>query len=209
MMNSRVAQKTGASERSKFSLMLFLKPAVFIACLIPALLAVYGVMSNKYVDPVEALLLTTGEWSLRILLITLCVTPVQFIFKWGAVARLRRMLGLFVFFYATMHLLIWVVLDQGLELSEALSAIVEKKFITIGIIVWLGLLALAVTSNRFSVRKLGVRWKKLHNWVYLLAVLAVVHFVWQVKASEILEPAIYLILLTILLGWRFLRMVKR
>ena len=185
-----------------------LKPLVFVACLIPLGLAVYGVASNKFVDPVESLLLLSGEWGLRLLLVTLCVTPVQFIFKWPGIAKLRRMLGLFVFFYATMHLIVWVVLDQGLDINDALRAIVEKPFITFGIVVWLGLLLLAVTSNRFATRKLGRNWKKLHSWVYLLAVLSVVHFIWQVKSTELLEPTAYLGALAVLLFWRFLRLVK-
>ena len=185
-----------------------LKPLVFVLCLIPFGMAAYGVVSGKFVDPVESLLLISGEWGLRLLLVTLCVTPVQFIFKWPGAAKLRRMLGLFAFFYATAHLMIWVILDQGFDISDALSAVVEKPFITFGIVVWLGLLLLAVTSNRFAVRRLGRNWKKLHSWVYLLAVVAVVHFVWQVRAAEILEPTVYLAVLTLLLAWRFVRLVK-
>lgn len=212
-MNTRVAQKDITEDipvsAAKINYGRLLKPAVFILCLLPFGLAVHGVFTSQFVDPIESLLLMSGEWGLRLLLITLCVTPVQRIFKWAGVARLRRMLGLFAFFYATVHLSVWVVLDQGLNIGDALSAIVEKKFITVGIIVWLGLLALAVTSNRFAVRKLGRKWKKLHNWVYLLALLAVVHFIWQVRAHELLEPTAYLGALAILLFWRFLRMVKR
>ncbi len=188
---------------------LLLKPAVFILCLVPFFMAVAGVMTNKFVDPVEALLLISGEWGLRMLLITLCVTPIQFIFKWATVAKLRRMLGLFAFFYTTVHLAVWVVLDQGLDLGDALSAIVENMFITVGIIAWIGLLFLALTSNRFAVRKLGSRWKSLHNWIYLLVLLALVHFIWQVRASELLEPSIYLGAFALLLIWRFFRMIKR
>ena len=169
----------------------------------------FGIASGRVVDPVDALIHSTGEWSLRLLLVTLCVTPIQFIFKWGVVAKLRRMLGLFVFFYASLHLAVWVALDQGLDPVAVVYAVVEKPFITFGMIVWFGLLALAVTSNKFSVRKLGVKWKKLHNWIYVLAVLAVLHFVWQVRANEILEPAVYLLILAALLAWRFVRMVKR
>jgi len=98
---------------------------------------------------------------------------------------------------------------QGLNLGDALSAIVEKKFITLGIVVWLGLLLLAVTSNNLSTRKLGRKWKKLHSWVYMLAVLAVVHYVWQVRASEWLEPTAYLGTLAVLLLWRFSKLVKQ
>ncbi len=208
-MHSQSVNKEGAVAKPVLSPARFLKPLVFIVALLPAVFAVYGVANSQYVDPVESLLKITGEWGLRFLLITLCVTPVQIIFKWVGVAKLRRMLGLFAFFYATMHLAIWVVLDQGLDLQEAVNAIVEKKFITLGITVWVGLLVLAVTSNRWSVRKLGRKWKSVHNSVYVLTVLAVVHFVWQVKASELLEPTAYLGALAVLLVWRFMRMVKR
>lgn len=206
---ARVGQKSMSRQGSGFGFSRLLKPIVFCLCLLPFCVAVFNVANNKFVDPIESLLLISGEWGLRILLLTLCVTPVQFIFKWAGVAKLRRMLGLFAFFYATIHLLVWLVLDQGLDLGEAISAVIEKKFITLGILVWIGLLLLAVTSNRFSVRKLGKKWKKLHNWVYLLAVLAVVHFVWQVKASELAEPTVYLGVLSVLLLWRFARMVRR
>ncbi len=196
--------------RPRFKAWLF-KPLVFLICLIPIVPAVLGVASGSgaYVDPIEGLLLHSGEWGLRFFLITLCVTPAQILLKSAAIGKLRRMLGLFTFFYATVHLAVWVVLDQGLNLSDALSAIVEKKFITVGIVVWLGLLALALTSNRFSVRKLGKKWKGLHNSVYILAVMAVVHYVWQVKASELWEPTVYLGVLAGLLVWRFARVVKR
>ncbi len=186
-----------------------LKPAVFIVCLLPFVMAVAGVATSRFVDPVESLLHITGEWGLRMLLITLCVTPIQFIFKWAAVAKLRRMLGLFAFFYTTVHLATWLVLDQGLNLRDAFESIIDNKYITVGIISWIGLFVLAVTSNRFSVRKLGRRWKSLHSWVYVLVLLGIVHFIWQVKASEIVEPSVYLGFFAVLLIWRFVRMVKR
>lgn len=207
-MNTHVAHKGENMREGRFKLGALLKPLVFAACLIPLCMVIAGVASNKYVDPIQVLLHTTGEWGLRFLLITLCVTPVQFIFKWAGIAKLRRMLGLYAFFYATAHLAAWVVLDQGLDVDMALSAIVEKKFITVGILVWLGLLVLAITSNRFSVRKLGKRWKVLHRSMYALSLLAVVHFVWQVRATDWLEPSIYLGILAVLLLWRFNRMVK-
>ena len=208
-MNTQALPKAGGTAAPKGAASRFLKPVVFIACLIPAALVIYGVVTNQYVDPIEALEKSTGEWALRLLILTLCITPLQMILNWGAVAKLRRMLGLFVFFYATLHLLVWVVLDQGVDISAAVSAIVEKPFITVGIIVWLYLLALAVTSNKFSVRKLGTRWKKLHNWIYFFTVLGVVHYIWQVRADDILEPAIYMGVLAVLLGWRFTRIMSR
>jgi len=186
----------------------FIKPVVFFVCLIPFAAALYGVYSNSYEDPIETLLGESGEWTLRFLLVTLCVTPLQFLIKSPYVAKFRRMLGLFAFFYATVHLLVWVVLDQQIDVSEIVSAVLKRPFISFGVVSWCGLLLLAITSNRFSVRKLGPKWKKLHSWVYVLALLGTVHFIWQVKSNEIVEPAMYLGVLTILLSYRFSRLVK-
>jgi len=209
-MSTQALPKTGEAATSKSGGSRLLKPVVFIACLIPAVWEFYAVfIAQKYVDPIDALEKSTGEWGLRLLILTLCITPLQMIFKWGAVAKLRRMLGLFVFFYATLHLLVWVVLDQRVDIKAAAYAIVDKPFITVGIIVWLYLLALAVTSNKFSVRKLGIKWKKLHNWIYFFTVLSVVHYIWQVRADDILEPAIYMGIIAVLLGWRFTRIMSR
>lgn len=185
-----------------------LKPSVFIVCLLPAAAATMAVAQNQYANPVEEILQVSGEWALRMLMFTLFITPFQFWFKWVWVARLRRMLGLYAFFYACLHLSIWLVLDQELDVSAAVAAVIEKPFITVGMLTFAGLLPLAVTSNRFSVRKLGRRWKSLHLWIYPLTVLAIVHLVWQVKGNELLEPAIYLLVLIALYGWRFGKLLK-
>ncbi len=186
------------------------KPTVFVVCLLPVVAAIVSAMQGTIgANPVEALLHVSGEWGLRFLLITLCVTPVQSIFKWPVVGKLRRMLGLFSFFYICLHFLIWVVLDQGLDLSAVVADIIDKKYITIGIIVLLGMIPLALTSNRWSIRKLGKRWKILHQMIYPLTVLAIVHFLWQVRANDVLEPAAYLAFLVVLLVWRFHRLLKK
>ncbi len=185
-----------------------LKPVVFVLGLLPLALLVLAVAQNRYANPVEAILQGSGEWALRFLLLTLSVTPLQFVFKWLWVARLRRMLGLFAFFYASLHLLIWLGLDLEFSLAAALSALMEKPFITAGMLAFAGLIPLALTSNKFSVRKLGTRWKSWHSAVYLLTVLAIVHQVWQVKGSDLLEPAIYLLILIALYSWRFSRSIK-
>ena len=185
----------------RFSWRILIKPAVFIICLIPLAMAVYAVASNRMgANPIEGVLHVTGEWGLRFLLITLSVTPLQFTFNWLWVARLRRMLGLYAFFYATLHLTIWVVLDQGLELGTVLREIVEKKYILVGIIALLTMLPLALTSNRWAIRKLGKKWKPLHRLVYPLTLLAIVHFLWQVRAKDVGEPAIYLAIFLFLLA---------
>ena len=189
---------------------LLIKPAVFVLCLLPLMQAVYAVSQNQLsANPVESLLHLTGEWGLRFLLLTLAVTPMQMIFKWVWIARFRRMLGLYAFFYAALHMLIWLVLDHGLQWETVWKELTEKKFIALGFISLLGLLPLAFTSNRLFTRKLGKRWKPLHRAVYPLTLLAIVHFLWQVKANDIIEPVIYLSVLLLLLSWRFFRLVKQ
>ena len=199
---------THMSENIRFSI--WLKPFVFLACLAPLLYNVLGVMQGSLgANPVEAILHSAGSWSMRLLLLTLCVTPLQQIFHWAAVAKLRRMLGLFVFFYASLHFAIWLVLDQQLNAATAFADIIEKKYITVGMVVLIGLGALTVTSNRWAVRKLGVGWKALHRIIYPLAVLTIVHYLWQVRANDVLEPALYLAVLLALLVWRFVKLMKR
>jgi sulfoxide reductase heme-binding subunit YedZ len=200
---------TGARSADRWRSAIWLKPVVFLLCLLPLIYNAAGVVQGTLgPNPVEAILHDFGLWSLRLLLVTLCVTPVQMIFRWGAVAKLRRMLGLFAFFYAMLHFTVWLVLDQQLSVSSALADIVEKKYITIGMMALVGLLVLAVTSNRWSVRRLGVRWKSLHRVIYPLAVLTIIHYLWQVRANDVLEPAAYLAVLLVLMLWRFFRLVK-
>lgn len=201
---------TPTTVAGKLSARLLIKPLVFVVCLLPLAAGVFNVATNPLMaNPVEYLLHLTGEWGLKLLLITLCVTPLQISFKWLWVARLRRMLGLFAFFYALLHLVIWVVLEQELNIAAALREIVEKKYITIGIVSLLAMVPLAVTSNRWSIRKLGRRWKPLHRLIYPVTLLAIVHFLWQVRANDVLEPALHLGFLLLLLIWRFGRQVSK
>ena len=181
-----------------------IKPVLFVLCLSPAVAGLLGVIHGKLgANPVEAILHLSGEWALRLLLLTLMVTPLQRISRRSWVAQLRRMVGLFAFFYATLHVLIWLVLEQGLDVSQALREVLAKPFIMVGMVAIAGMLILALTSNKWSVRKLGRRWKALHRTIYLLSVLAIVHFVWQVKGADLVEPGWYLVVLIGLLGWRF------
>lgn len=205
-----VRQQSMPIRTPKLSARVLIKPATFVLCLLPFVLAIVAIAQNRLgANPVESLLHLTGEWGLRFLLITLAVTPLQFIFKWAWVARLRRMLGLFAFFYAFVHMAIWLVLDQGLQWQLIWTDIIEKKFIAVGFVALIGLLPLVLTSNRLAIRKLGKRWKPLHRLVYPLTLLAVVHFIWQVKANDLFEPLIYLAVLLALLAWRFMRMLKQ
>ena len=168
-----------------------IKPAVFVACLLPFGLLLQAALDNDLgANPIEAITHTTGDWALRLLLVTLAMTPLRRLLGQPWPIRLRRMLGLYAFFYASLHLLAWAWLDQQWLLSEIVADIAKRPYITVGFAAWLLLLPLAVTSNRFSMRRLGRRWASLHKLVYLIGLLAVLHFVWLIKA-DLLEPLLY------------------
>lgn len=182
-----------------------IKPALFVACALPLLslvVAAFGIGGASLgANPVERIQDTFGQWGLRFLCITLAVTPFRDWFDMPWLVQLRRMLGLYAFFYVLMHFLTWLILDQGLYWSGILQDIGERPFITIGFTALLLLVPLAVTSTNKMMRRLGRRWKKLHRLVYLISLLAVWHYYWQVKADTT-EPLIYLAIVLVLLGWR-------
>jgi len=187
------------------------KPVVFLLCLLPAALVVtdaFELTGRLGANPVEEILDRFGNWGLRMIMITLAVTPLRRITGWNWLARFRRMLGLFAFFYVLMHFLTWLILDQGVLLSAILEDLTERPFITIGFAALLLLIALAATSTGGMRRRLGRRWQVLHNAVYAIALLGVWHYWWQVK-KDITEPLIYAAILTVLLGarlwWRWRR----
>ena len=183
---------------------LFWKPVVFLACLLPFALVfgdAFGVTGSLGANPVEEILDRFGNWGLRFIMITLAITPLRQLTGWNWLTRFRRMLGLFTFFYVFLHFLTWLVLDQGLLLSAVAEDIIKRPFITIGFLALLLLTALAVTSTNGMRRRLGRRWQKLHNTVYVIALLGVWHFWWQVKLDTA-EPLIYAAILAALLGWR-------
>lgn len=180
------------------------KPLTFLLCLVPFAVIVgriFEIGGTLGANPIEALQDHFGEWGLRFVLITLAVTPLRKISGRVWLLRFRRMLGLFAFFYVFMHFIIWLVLDQELLFSAILEDIVERPFITIGMLAFLLLLSLAATSTAAIRRKLGRRWQKLHNSVYLIGLLGVWHYWWQVK-KDITEPLIYALILGVLLGYR-------
>lgn len=182
-----------------------IKPALFVACALPLLslvCAAFGIGGASLgANPVEKIQDTFGQWGLRFLCITLAVTPVRDWFNMPWLVQLRRMLGLYAFFYVLMHFLTWLILDQGFYWSGILKDIGERPFITIGFTALLLLVPLAVTSTNKMMRRLGRRWKKLHRLIYLICLLAVWHYYWQVKADTT-EPLIYLAIVLVLLGWR-------
>lgn len=182
----------------------YIKPALFAVCLLPALqvtLKAFGVGGDLGTNPIETVQDTMGQWGLRFLLITLAITPLRDWFNAPWLVQLRRMLGLFAFFYVLMHFLNWLILDQGLYWSGILADIVKRPFITVGFLALLLLVPLAITSTNGWMRRLGKRWKKLHRLIYAIVLLGVWHYWWQVKA-DIREPLLYLGIAIVLLGWR-------
>jgi sulfoxide reductase heme-binding subunit YedZ len=177
-----------------------LRPAVFAACLLPLVkLAVDGVRSDLTANPIAETMNRLGFWTLTLLLLSLAATPLKTLFGFTAPMRVRRMLGLFAFFYAVLHLMTYVAIDQTFDLFDIGADIVKRKFITVGFAAFLTLVPLALTSTNRAVKRLGFRrWKRIHRLVYLAAVLGVVHFVWRVKA-DYLEPALFATALTALL----------
>ena len=185
------------------------KPITFILCSLPLAGLVFAAFKNDLgSNPVEHITHDTGVWAFRLLFITLCATPLRDMTKWAWPLRIRRMLGLFAFFYASLHLLIYLWLDQAFTLTDILIDIGKRPYITVGFLAFLLLVPLAVTSNKYMVRKLKQHWKPLHMMIYPITVLAVLHYVWLVKA-DLLNPAIYLVLLILLLTYRAAHLLKR
>ena len=181
------------------------KPLVFTACLLPALYLAAGAFGvgglSLGADPVKYLLHACGLWGLRFLFITLCMTPLRDVTRSIFWLRFRRMFGLFAFFYVVLHFTVYLVLDQGGKLGALWEDILKRPYITIGMLGLVLLVPLAVTSTAKMQRRLGRRWTKLHQLIYLVAVLGVWHFWWQVK-RDIREPLIYAGMLAVLLGYR-------
>lgn len=181
-----------------------LKVLTWIACLIPFGRLVWGAITNNLgADPTSAIELTTGYTTLMLLTITLAVTPVRrLIPRFGWIVRLRRLLGLFAFFYATLHLLTYIALYAGFDVHAMLADIAKRRFITMGVTAWLLLLPLALTSTNWAIRKLGgKRWNRLHKLVYLAAICGVIHYWWQVKPG-VLTPMSFTIVVAALLLMR-------
>jgi len=189
-----------------------LKGVVFALCLLPLLKL--GLETFNFgglslgANPIEELIHRLGKWGLNFLLITLAVTPLRNLTGWSALIRFRRMLGLFAFFYVLLHFLAYAGLDQRFDLAVILEDIVERPYITLGVTALLLLLPLAVTSTNGMVRRLGKRWKKLHRLIYVIGILGVWHFYWQVKLDT-LEALIYAGILTVLLAYRLLDRRRR
>ena len=181
------------------------KAIVFALALVPLAKLAAGVFYFPEwlgANPAEFITRATGDWTLRFLLITLAITPLRKILAWPWLLRLRRMLGLFAFFYGVVHLSSYVAFDHVFDVVEIVKDIVKRPFITVGFTALLLMLPLAITSTAAMVKRLGARrWLALHRLVYVIAPLGVLHFWWMVKA-DVTEPAVYALILAVLLGYR-------
>ena len=183
----------------------WIKAALFILCLGPLARLVVGAFARTLgANPIEAITHSTGSWTLNFLLITLSVTPLRRFTGWNWLLRLRRMLGLYAFFYAVLHFITYVWLDQFFDVAAMVKDVIKRPFITVGFSCFLSLLPLAATSTNAMVKRLGAgNWLALHRLAYAAAIGGVVHFWWLVK-RDITEPAIYAAALVLLLGLRLL-----
>lgn len=181
------------------------KPVIFAASLVPAALLLSGAFGwfgqDLGADPVAKLLHSCGKTGLNFLLLTLLITPARRLTGWNNLVRLRRMLGLFAFFYLVAHFTVYLWLDRQLDYHAVLQDIVKRPYITIGFAALLMMIPLAITSTNRMMRRLGRRWQKLHSLIYLIVILGVWHYWWQVK-KDIRLPLLYAAMVAVLLGFR-------
>lgn len=188
------------------------KPLLFVLMLLPAVLLVQGAIANTLgPNPAEALIRGSGDWVLRSLMLALAVTPLREATGWTALARWRRMLGLFAFFYGLLHFLCYAWLDMGFALDDILRDIAKRPFILVGTAALLALVPLAATSFNAAIRALGAaRWKALHRLVFVAIGLALLHFFWMRAAKQNFgEWAVHAAIVALLLGWRLARRARR
>lgn len=184
----------------------YAKVSVFALSLLPLVFLVVGLFTHQLgPNPIETLTRSSGDWALRFLLLTLCLTPLRWLTGWSHWLRFRRMLGLFTFFYACQHMLLYLGLDQFFDVTEIWLDIVKRPFITIGFICFVLLLPLAITSSNKMVKRLGGKaWQSLHQLVYPIAILGCLHFFMLTKA-DFREPIIYSVILFGLLSFRLVK----
>ena len=180
----------------------YFKPSIFILSTVPFIIIVYKIFLDKLgPEPIKEITHHTGEWTLLFIIFTLAMSPLKQITNMNIWISIRRMLGLFVFFYASLHMLTYVGLDYRFDINEISKDILTKRFIFVGFAAWLLLVPLALTSSKKMMNILKQYWKKLHRLIYLIALLGVTHFIWLVK-KDITEPLIYLLIILFLLAFR-------
>ncbi len=181
------------------------KPSLFILCLLPLVWLVLGLIQDRYVEPLQALSHGTGDWALYFLLLTLSITPLRQLTGYTQLLRIRRLLGLFAFFYSLVHVLLWLVFDHSLFWQGMWADIIERPYITVGFLAFILMLPLALTSNRFMIKKLGgKRWQQLHRLTYVVCALGLLHYWWQIKY----DMSHILLLTLIFVGLMALRRIK-
>ena len=181
------------------------KPVLFIGCLLPFVWLLYAALTDQLgANPAEALLRSTGDWTLRFVCIVLVVTPLRVLTHTPALARFRRMLGLFAFFYAVLHLLAYAWFDMGFDVADIIKDIVKRPFILVGFSAVVLLTPLALTSFNRAIKAMGARrWQALHKLVYVIACLGILHFFWMRSGkNDFAEVFIYAGVVALLLGWR-------
>ena len=182
-----------------------LKVIVFILSLIPVSLLLYEAITDQLgANPIETLHFRLGDWALRFLCLGLAITPVKQITGIKALVRFKRLLGLYAFFYASLHFLVYVCLDLSFSIEQLMDEIPKSPYIIVGLLTYALLIPLALTSTQKMQKRLGKRWKRLHRLVYLVAVLAVVHYLWLTKL-DITEPLIYIGIMSVLLSFRIIK----
>ncbi|AZY48608.1 protein-methionine-sulfoxide reductase heme-binding subunit MsrQ [Bordetella avium] len=188
-----------------------IKPLLFLLGLAPAGRWVWlGMHDGLSANPVEFLTRSSGTWTLVCLLVTLAITPLRRLLGQPALVRLRRMCGLFAFFYGLLHFTTWIWWDRGLDLLSMLQDLGQRPFILVGFAAFVLMLALALTSTQWSMRRLGRRWQTLHRAIYAIGLLAILHFWWiKMGKNDLREPIIYGAVLLLLLGWRVAAAVRR
>jgi sulfoxide reductase heme-binding subunit YedZ len=189
--------------------MRWVKPPVFLLCTAPAGFLLWRALDQDLgANPIEFITHATGDWALRLLLIALAITPLRKVTGWSGLIRLRRMVGLFAFFYGGLHFLTWLLLDKFFAWSDMVKDIGKRPFITAGFTAFALLVPLAVTSTAGWIRRLGGRrWQRLHRLVYVSAIAGVLHYYWLVK-SDIRLPVLYGAVLSVLLAWRIARRTR-
>ena len=188
------------------------KPVVFCLFLLPFVYLLWAaVFDHLGANPAEALVRSTGDWTLRALCVVLAVTPLRVIAGLAVLARFRRMLGLFVYFYLVLHLLSFSGFDMGFDLADIAKDIAKRPFILVGFAAFLILTALALTSFNRAIKTLGAKnWRRLHSLVYLVAALAILHFFWmRAGKNDFAEVAVYAAVLGLLLGWRVWQAINK
>ena len=179
------------------------KPLVWVLCLAPiGWLVSRAVFGGLSANPIDDITDETGQWALRLLLVSLAVTPLRRLTGWNGLVQWRRLLGLFAFFYVCLHLTTYVVLDQFFDAASILADVAKRRYITVGVAGFLCLLPLAVTSTTGWIRTLGRRWQTLHRLAYVAAACGVVHLLWIVKGDDLREPALYGAILAVLMAVR-------